>query len=132
MKRIMTLALALATLAAVAVSTPSVTAQQPVLTAAVGANMNHVPSFVGVEKGIFLKHGVDVKLKVLNTGQEMAKALQAGEAQIIGSAYSNYPVAVERGMAAKGVVGLMGDRSGRYSDDPVSIWTRKTTGISQD
>jgi ABC-type nitrate/sulfonate/bicarbonate transport system substrate-binding protein len=107
-------------------------AQQPVpMTAAVGANMNHVPSFVGVEKGIFLKHGVDLKLKVLATGQEMAKALQAGEAQIIGSAYSNYPVAVERGMAARGVVGLMGDRTSRYSDDPVSIWTRKGTGITK-
>ena len=33
-------------------------------------NMNHVPSFVGVEKGIFLKHGIDLKLKVLSTGQE--------------------------------------------------------------
>ena len=66
------------------------TAQEPaVLTAAVGNNMNHVPSFVGVEKGIFLKHGVDLKLKVLGTGQEMAKALQAGEVQIIGSAYSS-------------------------------------------
>jgi ABC-type nitrate/sulfonate/bicarbonate transport system substrate-binding protein len=61
----------------------------------------------------------------------MAKALQAGEAQIIGSAYSNYPVAVERGMAARGVVGLMGDRSGKYSDQPVSIWTRKGTGITK-
>jgi ABC-type nitrate/sulfonate/bicarbonate transport system substrate-binding protein len=102
-----------------------------VLTAAVGNNMNHVPSFVGVEKGIFLKHGIDLKLKVLNTGQEMSKALQAGEAQIIGSAYSNFPVAVERGMAAKGVVGLMGDRSGNYWDQSVSIWTRKGTGITK-
>jgi ABC-type nitrate/sulfonate/bicarbonate transport system substrate-binding protein len=132
MKRITALALAFVTTAVVAAATSSVTAQQPaVLTAAVGANMNHVPSFVGVEKGIFLKHGIDLKLKVLNTGQEMAKALQAGEAQIIGSAYSNYPVAVERGMAAKGVVGLMGDRSGKYSDQPVSIWTRKGTGITK-
>ena len=108
------------------------TAQEPaVLTAAVGNNMNHVPSFVGVEKGIFLKHGVDLKLKVLGTGQEMAKALQAGEVQIIGSAYSNYPLAVERGMAARGVVGLMGDRSGRYWDQSVTIWTRKGTGITK-
>ena len=107
-------------------------AQQPaVLTAAVGANVNHVPSFVGVEKGIFLKHGVDVKLKLLNTGQEMSKALQAGEAQIIGSAFSNFPVAVERGMAARGVVGLMGDRAVKYSDQPISIWTRKGTGITR-
>jgi ABC-type nitrate/sulfonate/bicarbonate transport system substrate-binding protein len=107
-------------------------AQQPTpLVAAVGNNMNHLPSFVGVEKGILLKHGVDLKLKVLSTGQEMSKALQAGEAQIIGSAYSNFPVAVERGMAAKGVVGLIGDRTGRYSDEPLSIWTRKGTGITK-
>jgi len=107
-------------------------AQQPAtLSAAVGANMNHVPSFVGVEKGIFLKHGIDVKLKVLNTGQEMSKALQAGEVQIIGSAYSNYPLAVERGMAARGVVGLLGDRSARHWDQSVSIWTRKGTGIAR-
>ncbi len=107
-------------------------AQQPAqMAAAVGSNMNHVPSFVGVEKGIYLKHGVDLKLKVLATGQEMAKALQAGEVQIIGSAYSNYPLAVERGMAARGVVGLMGDRTSRYSDEPVSVWTRKGTGITR-
>jgi ABC-type nitrate/sulfonate/bicarbonate transport system substrate-binding protein len=118
--------LALATLVATA------GAQAPaVLTAAVGANVNHLPSFVGVEKGIFLKHGVDVKLKLLNTGQEMSKALQAGEAQVIGSAYSNFPVAVERGMAARGVVGLMGDRTARYSDQSVSVWTRKGTGITK-
>jgi len=107
-------------------------AQAPApLAAAVGGNMNHVPSFVGVEKGIFLKHGIDLKLKVLSTGQEMSKALQAGEVQIIGSAFSNYPVAVERGMAAKGVVGMMGDRTSRYSDAPVSVWTRKGTGITK-
>jgi ABC-type nitrate/sulfonate/bicarbonate transport system substrate-binding protein len=107
-------------------------AQQPAqMTTAVGDNMNHVPSFVGVEKGIFLKHGIDLKLKVLNTGQQMSQALQAGEVRIIGSAYSNYPLAVERGINAKGVVGLMGDRSSRYSDDSVSIWTLKGSGIAR-
>src|SRR6059036_4083702 len=60
--------------------------------------------FVGVEKGIFLKHGVDVKLKILSTGQEMSKALQAGEAQLVGAAFSNFPLAVERGMTVRGKV----------------------------
>ena len=107
-------------------------AQAPtVLTAAVGSNMNHVPSFVGVEKGIFLKHGIDLKLKLLNTGQEMSKALQAGEVEIIGSAYSNFPVAVERGMAAKGVVGLMGDRTSKYSDQAGRVLARKGSGITR-
>jgi len=99
--------------------------------AAVGNNMNHVPSFVGVEKGIFLKHGVDLKLKVLNTGQEMTKAVQAGEAQFLGAAFSNFPVGVERGFKGKGFIGLMGDRTAKYSDDPVSIITRKGTGITK-
>lgn len=107
------------------------TAQPPLpLVAAVGADMNHVPSFVGVEKGIFLRHGIDLKLRVLSTGQEMAEALQAGEAQIIGAAFSNYLVAVERGLAARGVVGLLGDRTVRHSDDPASVWTRRGTGIA--
>ena len=123
---------AVGTLGMVAALAWSAAAQAPApMAAAVGGNMNHIPSFVGVEKGIFLKHGIDLKLKVLATGQEMSKALQAGEVQVIGSAYSNYPVAVERGMTARGVVGLMGDRTGRYSDDPVSIWTRKGTGITR-
>lgn len=117
--------------AAVLLAWPAAAQQPRPMMAAVGSNMNHVPSFVGVEKGIFLKHGIDLKLKVLATGQEMAKALEAGEVQIIGSAYSNYPVAVERGMAARGVVGLMGDRTSRYSDEPVSVWTRKGTGITR-
>ena len=112
---------------------PAEAAQQQVYQAeaAVGNNMNHVPSFVGVEKGIFLKHGVDLKLKVLATGQEMTKAVQAGEAQFLGAAYSNFPLAVERGFKAKGFIGLMGDRTGKYSDEPVSIVTRKGTGITK-
>jgi ABC-type nitrate/sulfonate/bicarbonate transport system substrate-binding protein len=129
MNRIWSLAILLALLAGLAWSAA---AQSPaVLNAAVGSNMNHVPSFVGVEKGIFLKHGIDVKLKVLNTGQEMSKALQAGEVEIIGSAYSNFPVAVERGMAAKGVVGLTGDRTSKYSDQAVSVIARKGGGITK-
>src|SRR3972149_4646727 len=99
MKRF-TYATALALALALAATAP---AQTPApLVAAVGNNMNHVPSFVGVEKGIFLKYGVDLKLKVLNTGQEMAKALQAGGGPSIGAAYSHYPLPVERGVAARG------------------------------
>src|SRR5205823_13278379 len=121
-----------ASLLVLAASTWNVFAQSPaVLNAAIGSNMSHVPSFVGVEKGIFLKHGVDVKLKLLNTGQEMSKALQAGEVELIGSAYSNFPVAVERGMAAKGVVGLTGDRTNKYSDQAVSIIARKGSGVTK-
>jgi ABC-type nitrate/sulfonate/bicarbonate transport system substrate-binding protein len=99
--------------------------------AAVGNNMNHVPSFVGVEKGIFLKHGVDLKLKVLATGQEMTKAVQAGEAQFLGAAFANFPIALERGFKGKGFIGLSGDRTAMYSDEAVTIITRRGTGIAK-
>ncbi len=99
--------------------------------AAVGNNFNHVPSFVGVEKGIFLKHGLDLKLKVLVSGVEMVKAVQAGEAQFLGPAYSNFPISVERGFKGKGIVGLLGDRTGKYWDEALSIVTRKGTGITK-
>lgn len=122
---------AIAALLAAVMAGPAAGQQPVTMVAGIGSNMNHVPSFVGVEKGIFLKHDIDLKLKVLATGQEMSKAMEAGEVQIIGSAYSNYPLAVERGMTAKGVVGLMGDRTIRHSDDPVSVWTRKGTGITR-
>jgi ABC-type nitrate/sulfonate/bicarbonate transport system substrate-binding protein len=129
MSRTVMIAIGLVLSAALVVSA---VAQQPtVLNAAVGSNVNHVPSFVGVEKGIFLKHGIDMKLKLLNTGQEMSKALQAGEVEIIGSAYSNFPVAVERGMAAKGVVGLTGDRTSKYSDQAIAVITRKASGVTK-
>ncbi len=101
------------------------------VTAAVGNNFSHTPSFVGVEKGIFLKHGIDLKLKVLATGMEMVKAVQAGEAHFLGAAYSNFPLAVERGFKGKGVVGLQGDRTNKYSDGMISIVTRKGTGITR-
>src|SRR5438046_8325563 len=94
---------------AVVVIAPGARAQTPTtVTAAIGSNMNHVPSFVGVEKGIFLKHGVDVKLKILSTGQEMSKALQAGEAQLVGAAFSTFPLAAERGRTPQAVGGSMG------------------------
>src|SRR6202165_3667119 len=48
----------------------------------IGNNFGHLPMFVGVEKGFFKKHGVDVHLKVVNTGSDMVAAMQKREVQI--------------------------------------------------
>ena len=54
----------------------SAAAQQlPVMEAVVGNNFGHLPMFVGVEKGLFKKHGVDVKLKVVNIGSQMVTSM---------------------------------------------------------
>src|SRR2546430_14072585 len=114
---------------AVVVIAPGARAQTPTtVTAAIGSNMNHVPSFVGVEKGIFLKHGIDVKLKILSTGQEMSKALQAGNAQPGGAAVSNVPLAAERGSTAPGGGGSMGGGSQVHPDAAVTRGARHGSG----
>src|SRR3989442_4871443 len=116
---------------AVVVVAPGARAQTPTtVTAAIGSNMNHVPSFVGVEKGIFLKHGVDVKLKILSTGQEMSKALQAGGAQLVCGPVFNFSLAVQGGMTVKGVHGSMCDRTTIYSDETVIEWSSQGSGMN--
>ena len=99
--------------------------------AVVSPNMNHVPSFVGVEKGIFLRHGLDLKLKVIPSGQAMNKALHAGEVQFASAAISNFPMAVERGLPAIGVEGVLGDATDPYYDENLAVVVRGDSGIRE-
>jgi NitT/TauT family transport system substrate-binding protein/sulfonate transport system substrate-binding protein len=109
---------------------PARAAAEPVrVSAAVGNNMMHTPTFVGVEKGIFLKHGIDLKLRVLMTGMEMSKAMQAGEVQLAGAAISNFPVAIQQGLEARAVVGILGDATTAFWDGTLSITARGGAGI---
>ncbi len=89
----------------------------------------HTPSFVGVEKGLFLKHGLDLKLKILGSGAEVAKAMQAGEVQFGAAAYSNHPIALERGFRAKMVVGVIGDATSLFYDENLAVVARPGSGI---
>ncbi len=59
------------------------TPEPPVaLEAVIGSNFGHLPMFVGVEKGLFRRHGIDLKLKVVNTGTDMVNAMTQREVQI--------------------------------------------------
>ncbi len=89
----------------------------------------HTPSFVGVEKGLFLKYGLDLKLKILGSGQEVAKAMQAGEIQFGAAAYSNFPIALERGFKGKMVVGVIGDATSLFYDENLAVVARPGSGI---
>ncbi len=89
----------------------------------------HTPSFVGVEKGLFLKYGLDLKLKILGSGQEVAKAMQAGEIQFGAAAYSNFPIALERGFKGKQVVGVIGDAASLFYDANLAVVSRPGAGI---
>ena len=106
--------------------------QQPVtMVATVGNNLFHGPTFVGVEKGIYLKHGIDLKLKVISTGPESAKALQAGEAQFAPQSLSPWIVSVERGWPGVAVVIGHGSGSAANFDQPIALVARKDSGIQK-
>lgn len=107
-------------------------AQQPTpMVATVGNNLFHGPTFVGVEKGIYLKHGIDLKLKVISTGPESAKALQAGEAQFAPQSLSPWIVSVERGWPGVAVVIGHGSGSVTNFDQPIALVARSESGIQK-
>jgi NitT/TauT family transport system substrate-binding protein len=92
-------------------------------------NMNHLPEFVGVEKGIFVKHGIDLKLKVLNSGAEVTRAFQGGDAQFLTESPTTIAAAYNSGLRLVAAVVVMGDATRVYYDDVFAITSRPGSGI---
>ncbi len=125
-----TLAVILAIVLSVAWVGSPTSAQVPYqVTVATVNNMNHVPQFVAVEKGIYVKHGVDVKLKVFNSGAEVIRVLQAGDAQLATVANTTLSSAWNAGVRLVAVAVVMGDATRVYVDDTFAITARKGSGI---
>jgi sulfonate transport system substrate-binding protein len=99
------------------------------ITLATVNNMNHVPQFVAVEKGIYVKHGVDVKLRVFNAGAEATRALQAGEVPVATLGNTTLSAAWNQGVRLIGLAVVMGDATRVYYDDPIAIVGRSGSGV---
>ncbi len=109
---------------------PVVSGQAPrQFTLATVNNMNHLPEFVGVEKGLFVKHGIDLKLKVLNSGAEVTRAFQGGDAQFIAQSPTTIAAAHNAGVRLTACVVIMGDATRVYYDDMFAITSRPDSGI---
>ncbi len=109
---------------------PIASGQAPVqVTIATVNNMNHVPQFVAVEKGLYVKHGVDVKLRVFNNGAEATRTLQAGSAQMATIGNSTLSAAWNQGIRLVAVAVVMGDATRVYYDDPIAIVARSGSNI---
>jgi ABC-type nitrate/sulfonate/bicarbonate transport system substrate-binding protein len=108
--------------------TTSANAQQVVVGAA--SNVGGMEIFVAQAKGFFAKHGLDSKVVVRNTGSALTKSLKAGQIDFAPAAFTNLPVALERGFKVNGVVGYLG---GMYQnsthDTNVGIIARPGSGI---
>ncbi len=123
-----TLAAAVAALATMSCAT----VEKPVpMEAVIGNNFGHLPMFVGVEKGLFQKHGVDLKLKVVNTGTDMVNAMQKREVQIGDMSVTTFLKARHDGSPFTVVGLIMNDATATNADDPLAIVARKDSGIRQ-
>ena len=101
----------------------------PVVDAVVGNNFGHLPMFVGVEKGFFKKHGVDVRLKVVNTGSHMVNAMQKREVQIGDMSVTTFLKARHGGDPFRVIGIIQNDATRSNADEPLAIVARKDSGI---
>lgn len=101
----------------------------PIKIGAAGAS-DHAPAFVGVEKGIFAKHGLDAKIVMYQTGVDMVNGLLAGaqEVNIMGSV--PFLAGVSNGQPLVLIGYLHGDPfSASYA--PFSIVGTATAGVKE-
>lgn len=97
-----------AAVALFALAAPNAESAMPKLNIGAASNTASMMVFVGVDKGIFVKHGIDAKVIVRNTGSQLTKSLKAGQIDFGPAAFSNLPVALERGIQLRGIVGVIG------------------------
>jgi NitT/TauT family transport system substrate-binding protein/sulfonate transport system substrate-binding protein len=110
-------------------TTPS--APPPVVEAVIGNNFGHLPMFVGVEKGLFKKHGIDLRLKVVNTGTDMVSAMTKREVQIGDMSVTTFLKARHAGSPFLVVGMIMNDATTAFADNPLAIVARKGSGITR-
>ena len=125
----MVLGMAVAAGLALAWAVPAAAQAPAVLDAVIGNNFGHLPMFVGVEKGLFRQHGVDVRLKVVNTGTDMVNAMQKREVQIGDMSVTTFIKARHHGDPLKVIAIIMNDATARAFDEPLAIVARKGSGI---
>ena len=106
-------------------------AAQPVVEAVIGNNFGHLPMFVGVEKGLFKKHGIDLKLKVVNTGTDMVSAMTKREVQIGDMSVTTFLKARHAGSPFLVIGMIMNDATTAFADNPLAIVARKGSGIAK-
>jgi len=95
----------------------------------IGNNFGHLPMFIGAEKGFFQKHGVDARMKVVDTGTDMVNAMHNGEAQIGDMSVTTYLKAVHSGEPFKVIGIIMNDATRDNADEPLAIVTKKGRGV---
>lgn len=95
-------------------------------------NMLHTPEFVAVEKGFFLKHGLNVKMLHTQTGAEANAAMESGGAQFSDVGVTSVQAAREAGLKIFMAVPVLNDATTEFGDSPIAVVARADSGIKPD
>jgi NitT/TauT family transport system substrate-binding protein len=88
---------------------------------AVGGNLIASPWYVGVDKGIFLKHGLDVKIRSFPQGSDSMKAIAAKEVDFAHTVNSTLLSAIEGGLPIVVLGSAVGDATRNFADDAFTL-----------
>jgi ABC-type nitrate/sulfonate/bicarbonate transport system substrate-binding protein len=106
-------------------------AQQKEVVIGAAGNTGGLAIFVAQDKGFFSKNGIDVKVEIRNTGSELSKGLRSGEFDYAPAAFTNLPVALERGFDVRGFVGYVGAAFEKTTaDEVVALIASEASGIN--
>lgn len=114
-----------------AAATPS--AAPVALSIGVALNIVNTPLFIGLEKGIYLKHGIDPKIVTSPAGAAAMQALVAGQYNVMSTAWAVVAPAVTQGTRLKVFALISGGPEANY-DNQLALLVRPgltATNISQ-
>lgn len=117
-------------IAAVSMAAGATSASAQNIVVGAASNVGGMEIFVAQAKGFFAKHGLNAKVEVRNTGSALTKSLKAGQIDFAPAAFTNLPVALERGFKVRGIVGYLGSMYNKSTHDTnVGIIARPGSGI---
>ncbi len=103
----------------------------PVVRIGTGSVIMNSAWFIGSEKGLFLKNGVDVKVKLFNTGSEIQTALLAGELEMGDASFDVHIVSQGKEVRYKGFYLNVNDATRIFPDDLYAIILRPNSSLSR-
>ena len=92
---------------------------------------DHAPAFIGVEKGIFAKHGLDAKIVMYQSGPEMINGLLNGQQDVNIMGSIPFLAGASRGQPLVLIGHLHGDATRQYYADNNSIVASPASGIRE-
>ncbi|MBO0826242.1 MAG: ABC transporter substrate-binding protein [Streptosporangiales bacterium] len=96
------------------------------------SNLMHTPEYVAVQKGFYAQNGLNVQLKIFDSGSDVTKALKAGTVDFGSAGTTSVQPARAAGVPLKLLGGEMNDSTSAEYDGPLGIVGRKDRGVTND